>query len=175
MGLEPSRQQQIEQDSGTTIADRRGGGTDEREEKAIYSSHIKTSNIAELPSFQALLATGRLHIINDEELRAMLVQFTQRREAVQSYIDLGGEELGSGHPELFALELFVNTADGRNDLDANIGCDLDAMRRSPKFLHELFGNADLYDAYMVSGLLPIVETVDALHSLLDRNLNIDHE
>ncbi|MDH3362123.1 MAG: hypothetical protein OEM50_01590 [Gammaproteobacteria bacterium] len=143
--------------------------------RAIFNSHIKSANIAELPSFRTLLATGRLHIISDEELRAMFVQFSQRRETIERFVDLDSVQLSSGFPELFDIKPFVNTAEDRNDLDVSVTCNLDAMRQTPKFLMKFYENADLYDSYIVSGLLPIVETVHSLHELLDRNLELNHD
>ena len=87
---------------------------------------------------------------------------------------MGGFELGPKHPDLFQVQPFINRADDRNDLDVTVSCDLTAMRSSRQFLLELFANADRYDAYMVSGLLPMLETVEVLHELLDQNLAVDH-
>jgi len=143
--------------------------------RAIYNSHIKTGYIADLPSFRTLVATGRLHIISDEALRATLVRFSQQRETIEGFVDLGGFELGPKHPDFFQVQPFINKADDRNDLDVTVSCDPTAMRASRQFLLELFANADRYDAYMVSGLLPMLETVEVLHELLDQNLAVDHD
>ncbi len=143
--------------------------------RTIYASHIKTANIAELPSFHTLLATGRLQIISDEALRSMLVLFSQRREAIEEFVNLGGFELASRYPEMFVIEPFFDTTGPVENLSARMTCDLGAMRQNRKFLHEFYSNADTYDSYIVSGLLPMRETVDALHELLDRNLGLDHD
>ena len=143
--------------------------------RAIYNSHIKTANIAELPSFSTLLATGRLDIIQDEALRAMLVRFSQQRVNMLRFLEYGGTPLGPEFPELFTVRPFVKGADQNNDLDIAVFCDVDAMRRNTRFLYMFHENADIYDSYVASGLLPIVETVYALHELLDANLGLQHE
>ena len=143
--------------------------------RAIYNSHIKTAFITELPSFRTLVETGRLHIISDEDLRATLVQFSQQQELIKRFIDTGGVELGPKYPNLFDIEPFINTVDERNDLDVRVQCDLRDIRQNPEFLREFFANADRYDAYMVSGLMPMVETGQRLHDLLDQNLGLTHD
>ena len=143
--------------------------------RAIYNSHIKTANITELPSFRTLVETGRLDIINDEELRATLVQFSQRQELIRRFADSGGVELGPKYADLFGIEPFINTVDERNDLDVRVKCNLRDIRHNTVFLREFFANADRYDAYMVSGLMPMVKTGERLHELLDQNLGVTHD
>ena len=150
-------------------------GFSDAECNAIYESHIKTSNIADLPSFRTLVATGRLHIVSDEALRSTLVRFNQQRELINQFAELDGFELGPKHPAFFRVQPFINTENDRNDLDIKVACDLDAMRYSQQFKLEFFSNADRYDAYIVSGLMPMEELVQALHALLDENLNITHD
>ena len=142
-----------------------------RECTAIHRSFIKTANIGAMPSFNALMSTGRIHIVQDGALKVALIRFEQHRNTLQDFVDIPSINLSSKYPDIIAL---IPIVEENGNLEAQATCDLQALRGNQGFLNDLVTNADKFEAYMTSGFMPIVNSIEPLHSLLDNNLSVIH-
>lgn len=142
-----------------------------RECTAIARSSFLTANIAEMPSFNALLATGRLNIISDEKLKTALVRFEQQRQKIQRLTSNGANDLSGIYPHLLKLKP-IREANG--NIEGTATCNLQDLRADSKFMNHFVSNVDGFEAYITSGLKPIVASIEPLHLLLDKNLNLNH-
>jgi hypothetical protein len=139
---------------------------------ALQSSFVKSADIAEMPSYNALMSTGRIHIIQDEALEAALIEFDQLRQTLRSLASTEAVNPGSKYPQLFSLRPRVQE---NGNLVVEATCDLQALRGNQAFLNDIVVNADSYEAYLTSGLKPLIASIEPLHKLLDANLNLDHD
>jgi len=139
---------------------------------AINRSSYKTTNVAELPSLLALISTGRMGIIRDKELNASLMRFEQQRQVLQRLAELPAISLASSHPHLVKLASEVRP---NGNIESDAVCDLAGMRADQGFMNDFAENIDKFEAYMSSGLIPLVSQIDPLHTLLDQSLQISHD
>jgi hypothetical protein len=143
----------------------------ERECLAIQRSSILTANLAEMPSFSALLATGRMSIIRDEALKTALIRFEQHRQTLQNFTRTQGIDLGSKYPNLLKL---TPLREDNGNIEPKVMCNLNSLRADQGFLNDFHINVDIFESYITSGLNPIVKSIEPLHLLLDKNLNLNH-
>ena len=80
--------------------------------------------------------------------------------------------LSAEHADMFELRLVLN--EETSDINVVSRCNLAAMRKSPAFKGAFSLNADAYDAFITSGLRPMVDSIPSLHAMLDANLGITH-
>ncbi|WP_290497884.1 hypothetical protein [Hyphomonas sp. UBA4494] len=143
---------------------------------AIATSHYYNINVLSLPSVTELTNAGRLSIIRDPALRAALVDYEQRVEALLAYIEKDhalANNLLMLRPELVKVQPVFDAELG--EMQTRPDCDLEAMREDRAFLNAVAENLDAYDAYLRDGLLPWDAQLAEIHRLIDTALEITHE
>lgn len=162
--------------SATQTVLRRSGRETLSEEEchAVGTSHIFSFALTELPALTELQGSGRLSIIQDEEIRAALIALQQAqhvlgRSMVES--DQGAVPLGNQFPGLLAVDAYVVGETG--ELRLKSVCNVAAMRDDRAFLNILSGNADRYDAYVRFNLVPWAAQFENVRKLVDGALGID--
>lgn len=141
---------------------------------AIHQSSFLTAFISDLPSLNTLIATGRINIVDDNELQAALIIFELRRETLIRFTEADVVGLATKYPELLRQEPQSGWREAGN-FESQVHCNLELLRSNQAFLNDFADNFDIYEAYMNSGLKPMVEHVKTLHELLDETLAITHE
>lgn len=117
-----------------------------------------------------------MDILLDTELRSALGALKQAQEATNTYIRIQNDvanDPGHLYPDLISIRARFD--DDLQEVSSQVTCDLPAMRRNRAFLNDLSNNVDAYDAYVRDGLSPWAEKMKLVHSLIDRNLNIQHD
>lgn len=166
-------------DASDVLFDRSGRDilTDEECLGITFGSFVNI-NIPSLSSFDELVGTGRMEIIQDVELRTALVGLQQTRAALATIIanesgSSGFSHLPSSYPELIQLTSYFDTEVG--EMKVRSQCDLAKMRANQSFLNQFSFNADGYDSYIRDGLAPWTAQFDRVHQLVDGNLGTSHE
>ena len=143
---------------------------------AIGVSAFFNVNISEFPALAELTATGRMDIVEDDDLRAMLVGLQQ----IKANLDLlllthlnSAVNLSSNYPHFLAVESYVDSDTG--EVRLRYTCDEQGMHANRAFLNDFALNVDTYDVYVRDGLAPWFEQFDAAHLRVDRVLNVQHE
>jgi hypothetical protein len=144
----------------------------------VSVSNYFNITVTGLPSLEELIATGRLGIIRDQQLRAALMGLRETRAALQSAIlvqtgQVSFNNLPQRFPELIRSTWYYDAAG--DEIRSSAECDLAGMRASREFLHYWGANADGYDAYVRDALRPWSDQFDRAHARLDRLLEITHD
>jgi hypothetical protein len=144
---------------------------------AIASSSFFNINASSLSSFEELIGTGRMGIIQDAEIRTALVELQQVRTALTFMVNLqttssAFTHLPAAYPDLIQSESYFDTV--INEVRNHTQCDLAGMRANQSFLNQFSANADGYDAYVRDGLAPWSSQFDRVHQLVDQTLGISH-
>ena len=143
---------------------------------ALGGLHFFNIAVTGLSAAEELMASGRMDILQDTELRAALGALNQAQEATNTYIRIQNEvayDLPSHYPDLISVQAYYD-----EDIEEVYGrmiCNLPAMRQNSAFLNKLSMNADAYDAYVRDGLLPWSQQMQIAHRLIDQNLGVQHE
>jgi hypothetical protein len=131
---------------------------------------------ASLPSFLELAGTGRLHIIQDAQLRSALVSLEQIRGALIDLISIQtikSINLPRSYPDL--IQLAARNVAEVGEVASRATCDTDGMRENQAFLSDFSDGIDIYDAYVRDGLRPWATQFDRVHQLVDDALGLRHE
>ena len=145
---------------------------------AIATSGFYNINVSAFPSLTELVDTGRLEILQNEELLTALVELQLRKEALSALITVlasqtAGAALPSRYPQLIQLAAQFDVAQG--EVNSPATCDSTGMRTNQGFLNDFSISTDRYDAYLRDGLAPWVTQFVRVHELLDFALDIEHE
>ena len=149
--------------------------------RALGSANYFNISIAGLPAVEELIATGRLEIVHDTELRKALIGLRQTRSALMTMIAVQSSQSSFAHlptrfPDLIRMAAYYDeeereVAEIRNHME----CDLEGMRGNQAFLNAWGSNIDGYDAYVRDGLRPWSDQFDKTHVLVDEILGVGHE
>ena len=139
---------------------------------AISASHHMGISTAELTSFNEIVQSGRLGIIQNNELRGLLISYNQLVANVQRIQLSPRNNLLRLYPELIEVDVAPNTNHGVN---FESRCNLDGMRQDRGFLNAFTENTDIYDAFLSDALLPWHLHLEELHELVDAELKLSHE
>jgi len=143
----------------------------------VATSNYFNITVTGFPSLEELIATGRLGIIRDEELRAALMGLRETRAALQTMVGIqSGQSSFTNLPQRFPDLIAVTwryDAEG-DEIRGTATCDLDGMRASQAFLNHWGANADGYDAYVRDGLAPWITKFNHVHALVDERLSLAH-
>ncbi|MBK7904358.1 MAG: hypothetical protein IPJ97_16505 [Proteobacteria bacterium] len=147
----------------------------EEECHALGTSHIVSFALPELPALTELQSSGRLSIIQDEEIRAAFIalqraQYVLGRSMVES--DQGAVPLGDQFPGPLAIDAYV--VDETGELRLKSVCNVVAMQGDRAFLNILADNADRYDAYVRFNLVPWAAQFEAVRKLVDGAIGSEH-
>ena len=143
---------------------------------AIGSLHYFNIVVSGLSAAEELTASGRMDILRDKKLRAVLGALKQAQEATNTYIriqNLVSINLPHAYPHLISVRAYFD--DDQQEVSTRTVCDLPGMRQAPAFLNDLSTNADVYDAYVRDGLSPWAEQMRLAHQLIDKNLGVRHD
>ena len=141
----------------------------------IATVHFFNVVVTGLSAAEELTASGRMDILRDAELRGALGALRQARDATDTYIKIQTQvahDLAHLYPDLVSSRSYYDA--GMSEIYGTYACDLQSMRRNPRFLNDFSTNADAYDAYVRDGLLPWANQMRRVHDLLDRDLGIQH-
>ncbi len=143
----------------------------------ISTSNYFNITVTGFPSLEELIATGRLGIIGNQELRAALMSLRETRSALQTMVQIQTGQSAFTHlpqlfPELIEETFYFDKAS--NEIKNKARCDLTGMRASQAFLNHWGANADGYDAYVQDGLAPWSAQFDRVHALVDGILGVTH-
>lgn len=142
---------------------------------AIGVSAFFNINISEFPVLAELIATGRMSIVDDDDLRASLVGLQQIKATLELLLLThlkAAKNLSSSYPQLIAVENYLESDTG--EVRLRYTCDAQEMRANRAFLNDLALNVDTYDVYVRDGLEPWFEQFDTAHRLVDDVLQIQH-
>ena len=142
---------------------------------AIGNSDILNLVVAALPSLTELQSSGRLGIIQSDEIRRSAVSLQQRiisfKEIINSFTD-ENHQLLMLYPELIQVSSVFNKE--MNEFNLSTRCDLKGMQESKSFMNAVSTNLDIFDAYVRDGLKPWKTDLDRLHELTDQYLEVSH-
>ena len=142
---------------------------------AIGVSAFFNISISEFPVLAELIATGRMAIVEDDELRASLVGLQQIKATLEllrmTHLQ-AAKNLASSYPQLIAVENYLASDTG--EVRLRYSCDAQEMRANRAFLNDLALNVDTYDVYVRDGLAPWFEQFDTAHRLVDDVLKVEH-
>jgi hypothetical protein len=144
--------------------------------EAIASAHYYNIVAPELPSVIELMSSGRMGIVRDAQLRTALVALQQTRDALVLLIGVQSPksvDLPSVYPDLIRAEAAFNPEMG--EVVSTFQCNLASMRDNQKFLNDLSGTSDRYDAFVRDGLAPWSAQFDETHQRVDAALGLSHE
>lgn len=136
---------------------------------AIGRSHIYARGIILPPTLGELLATGRVLLIDDEQLRTSIASFAQSINDIgqlRDDIQIDRLVLARKYPDLI---MHMDRPWERSD------CRFDAMRDRADFRNDFFDNTARFDAFAVDVLGEQRRLQQDLHAQLDRRLHITHE
>ncbi len=139
--------------------------------RGVASSSAMNIAVADLPSLSELIATGRLNILRNDDIRNALLSFEQSKNSLNQLMllqTLKSPDLVVNHPHLIQRESYFEPAE--NEVRATFACDTDGMRTSQAFLNEFSNSLDMYDAYIRDGLAPWSEQMNRIHDLIDAAL-----
>lgn len=142
---------------------------------AIGVSAFFNISISEFPVLAELIATGRMAIVEDDELRASLVGLQQIKATLELLLMTHlkvAKNLSSSYPQLIAVENYLESDTG--EVRLRYSCDAQEMRANRAFLNDLALNVDTYDVYVRDGLAPWFEQFDTAHRLVDDVLQVQH-
>ena len=150
--------------------------TDEECSAIVWSTAFNIT-ASGLPSVDELIATGRMGIIRNTQLRTALVALRQTRAALDAAISektasSNFKFLPAAFPSLFQINAYFS--DNMGEVRTRNECDLAALRSNRPFLNQFSANADGYDAYVRDGVKPWSLQFDRVHKLVDSALGIDH-
>ena len=135
---------------------------------AVAASHHFGVTIANLTTLEEAVASGRLGILRNEDLRDALSRYGQAtanlQEQLSRYPDLAAN-LTRTFPELVVISPGVSGETGR--VYYNGRCNIGAMRESAAFLNALTENIDLYDYFVATGLRPWSEALSDIRVQLE--------
>ncbi|MEM7082235.1 MAG: DUF6090 family protein [Pseudomonadota bacterium] len=109
---------------------------------AVGRSHIMAGTIHYPPTIKELIATGRIVLIRDENLRTAILSFDQAHHGMLTLrkdIQIDRLPLARKHPELIRHGL-ASWGDAQ--------CDFEAMRASQQFLNDFTDNRRRFSAYV---------------------------
>lgn len=150
----------------------------ESECNAIGTSSWINITASGLSAFDELVASGRLGIVRNGELRAALIGLQQSHEALATMIATHSASgflvyLPARFPELIEAVTYFDAAMG--EIGTAMKCDLQAMRLSREFLNQWSANADgYYDGYVRDGLQPWSDQLERVHAIVDRVSQVQH-
>jgi hypothetical protein len=149
----------------------------ESECSAIGTSSWINITASGLSAFDELVASGRLGIVRDGELRAALIGLQQSHEALATMIATHSASgslvyLPARFPELIEAVAYFDAEMG--EISTAMTCDLQAMRVNREFLNQWSANADGYDGYVRDGLQPWSDQLGKVHAILDGMLQVEH-
>jgi len=143
--------------------------------RALSGTSAVNIVVADLPSLGELIATGRLDILRDEELRGALLGFEQSKNGLRDLIlqqTISSPDLVRLYPDLIEGSASFEPAD--NEVRGKYVCDSDGMRANRAFLNDFSRGINQYDAYVRDGLLPWNEQLTRVHSRVDVLLGESH-
>jgi hypothetical protein len=150
----------------------------ESECNAIGTSSWISITASGLSAFDELVASGRLGIVRNGELRAALIGLQQSHEALATMIATHSASgflvyLPARFPELIEAVTYFDAAMG--EIGTAMKCDLQAMRLNREFLNQWSANADgYYDGYVRDGLQPWSDQLERVHAIVDRVSQVQH-
>lgn len=143
--------------------------------RAITGINAFNVAVADIPSLDELIATGRLHILQDNELRTALLGFEQAKKSLNELIllqTLSSPDLLGTYPNLIHWDSYFDSAD--NEIRGKNKCDIGGMRSNRAFLNDFSVAIDMYDAYVRDGLRPWNDQLIRIHEIVDSILGLDH-
>ncbi len=144
--------------------------------EAIASAHYYNIIAPEFPSVIELMSSGRMTIVRDPGMRTALVALQQTRDALVLLIGVQSPkavDLPSEYPELIQAEAAFDPQAG--EVRSQFQCDVAKMRGNQKFLNDLSGTSDRYDAFVRDGLAPWSAQFDEVHARVDGALGLTHQ
>jgi hypothetical protein len=156
-----------------------GRGLSKEECQALRATGLISLRFVELLSFDELVSSGRLNIIQDNELRSALIGLRQNIGAADRSMaqfaalqpDLVGE-----FPEAFKLTSTINEAvTSRREVGVDGICDTVWMKNSQAFLNAAARSVDAYDAFVRDVVLPWRDGVARVQKRLDVVLGVEKE
>lgn len=142
--------------------------------QAVYTAAFVTMPFVDIASFDELVASGRVGIVRDRELRGSLLRLQQviaMSNRTVATLSPQAFRLARDFPELIAVESVVDTSGDRREIRGQATCDTAGMRASRAFLNQAGMNIDLYDAFFRDGFEPWQEAIDRVHARVDTLLD----
>ncbi len=142
---------------------------------AIASAHYYNVIAPAFPSVVELMSSGRMAIVRDTEIRTALVELQQTADALVLLIGVQSPkavDLPSQYPDLIQAEAAFNPQ--AQEVVSKFECDVAKMRENQKFLNDLSGTVDRYDAFVRDGLAPWSAQFDEVHQRVDAALGLSH-
>lgn len=139
---------------------------------AVGASHLYADLSVPLPALDELIASGRLGLIQNPQIRSGLAAYLQTKERIRNNLDLSRQNavaLSESFPYLMPLR-----AEHRTNI-AQVGlrqsCDVNGMRSDQQFLNSFALNADMYDNHHRNGVLAERDALRVLEDTLASGLS----
>lgn len=141
---------------------------------AIFSSAIYNHQQSYLPTLTELIASGQLSIVENEDIKIALSEYTLSFNALELQVESLSNirlEIHEKYPQMFKFDRRM-----RNLVDPDQfsnQCDFDAMKENQSFNNDLIVNrAKLF--YFVLILTQQQQSLQNVHAVLDAELGISH-
>lgn len=144
--------------------------------EAISEAWIYSNVTADLPTTVELLSAGKLDSISSADIRSAIVSLDQtvrRARDVTQAISVNVVTLNQAHPNLITLKMDSDDII-LSENDIRESCDTAGMRANSVFLNNFTDNIWRYENYYAVSVEAVSESLGTLHSLLDRELAIEH-
>jgi len=139
-------------------------------------SHIYVTRIVSLPTLNELLSSGQILLIQNEEIRKLISEFTLRTDRtlmLLSSLQADKLEISREFPELSKLNsLMAGNQTNFEALDSI--CNYPMMLQNEEFINVLIGNNSRYSAY-VTQIQGQLEALHLLHDAIVNELGAQHK
>ena len=141
--------------------------------RAILASHIYSAPPDGLPTLEDLLSTGRLDLIENNDIRQTISTYLQTRDETRNFtIALNNQlfRLANLYPHMIHQDLEINDdPDDRDGFTRLYSCDTQAMRLSDGFRNDFLDNSARYASHTAT-VAAVNEALAALVIALDADL-----
>lgn len=144
--------------------------------EAMSEAWIYSNVTADLPTTVELLSAGKLDSISAADIRSAIISLDQtvrRARDVAQAVSVNVITLYQAHPNLITLEMKSDDII-LSESDIRESCDTAGMRTNSVFLNNFADNLWRYENYYAVSVEDVSESLETLHSLLDRELAINH-
>lgn len=142
---------------------------------AIANTHSIIAFPHQFPSLEELNSSGRFSIIQDQDLRDHLTEYTLMQENSQSLVDYFMAEplvIPLLFPEYFQVRL--RNVEGAWAGNQSVTCRLDLMRADQQFKNTLTEAVSRFNGYYSVVLRPEIDRVKTIRSILASRLQNEH-
>lgn len=140
---------------------------------ALFSSHIYSIAVIQLPAAAELTSSGQLSLIQSAELREALSDYSIAKDAMKIQVEsitAGRLMLSRKYPDLIVLDSAARHP--RETEGFQHQCDFETMKTNIAFTNDLVDNGFRHTVLMEAGAKPI-ELLGTIHKQVDEALGLE--